>query len=272
VVGVGIIGCGAIGSEIALAVCDGKAPGASLVGLLDQEQNRAISLTKRLRHPVPTFATIAPFVATPGLQMVVECASPTLVRACAEDILLANKDLLVMSSGAMADITLFERLSKIAVEQGRRLLIPSGAIGGIDAIRAARDHLEQVTLTTTKPPRGLSGSPGFRPWEDTNLDKAQVIFEGSAIKAIELFPANINVAITLSLAGIGPHRTNVKIIADPTATVNIHEIHAIGDFGDIRITLRNKPHPRNAHTSHLAVLSAIEILRVNCSDGARIGT
>ena len=83
-------------------------------------------------------------------------------------------------------------------------MAPSGAIGGIDAIRAAEDGLEEVTLTTTKRPEGLRGSPGFRDWEDREITDPQVIYEGSAAEGVKLFPANVNVAATLSLAGIGP--------------------------------------------------------------------
>ena len=149
---------------------------------------------------------------------------------------------------------------------------PSGAIGGIDAIRAAEDGLDEVTLTTTKRPEGLRGSPGFRDWEDREITDPQVIYDGPAADGIKLFPANVNVAATLSLAGLGPLKTKLKVVADPAAPGNVHQIEARGDFGMMRFTFENRPHPDNPRTSYLAILSAIELLRQACGTGPRIGT
>ena len=103
------------------------------------------------------------------------------------------------------------------------------------------------------------------------ITSAQVVFEGNALEAVKRFPFNINVASVLSLAGIGPERTMVRIIADPEAGGNIHEIYARGRSGTLRFTMENVPHPDNPMTSHLAVLSAIETLRGICEGGVRVG-
>ena len=98
-----------------------------------------------------------------------------------------------------------------------------------------------------------------------------MVFEGNALEAVKRFPFNINVASVLSLAGIGPERTKVRIIADPEAQGNIHEIYARGRSGTLRFTMENVPHPDNPMTSHLALLSAIETLRRACQGGIKIG-
>jgi len=269
---VGLIGCGTIGTAMVEAVFEGKAGDATLVALFDEDGAKAVRLAGSLSRPVPCFTDFDRFCAADGMQLVIECASPGAVRALGPRVLAANLDLLVVSSGGLADMAFFKTLSDLAVRKNRRLMVPSGALGGIDAIRAARGLLEEVTLTSTKRPGALSGAPGFRAWEGKELTEATVIFEGNALEAIEMFPANVNVGVTLSLAGLGPERTKVKVVADPASPGNIHEVYARGAFGVLRFRLENMPHVTNARTSYLAVLSAIETLRAACTPGPRIGT
>jgi len=270
--GVGLLGCGAIGSELALAVVEGRAGDARLVGLFDQDGARAAALAASLPVSVACCDDFEEFRATEGMRLVVECASRSAVRALAPRVLEAGLDLLVISSGGLAEPTFFRQVSHLAVENGCRLVVPSGALGGIDAVRAARGLLDEVSLTTTKRPAALSGAPGYRAWEGKNLTEPTVVFEGSALEAIDLFPANVNVGITLSLAGIGPERTRIRIVADPASSGNVHEVVARGAFGVASFRLENQPHVTNARTSYLAVLSAIEALRSACAAGPRIGT
>ena len=269
---IGLIGCGAIGTEIATEVSEGRVGNAEIAALFDMEAAIADELAQRLGGAVPTFTDMDKFLSAPGLEMVVECASPSAVKAHAEKVLAAGKDLMVVSSGALTDTALFHRLAALAEERGLRFIIPTGALGGIDAIRATRGLLEEVVLTTTKPPRGLKGAPGFKEWESKEITEAQVIFEGSALEAIKLFPANVNVGATLSLAGLGPEKTLVKVVADPDSPGNVHQIYARGSFGVMRFTLENRPHDRNPRTSYLAILSVLETLREACTAGPRIGT
>ena len=231
--GVGLLGCGAIGQELARAIQAGEAGGAYLAALFDQVEGLAASVAGDLGGGVLGTDSMGDFLAAPGLDLVVECASPHAVRAHAEAVLSAGKDLLMMSSGALADPDLAERLSDLAQREQRRLIVPSGALGGIDAIRAARGRLDRVTLTTTKPPRGLAGAPGFAECRDGSpmaaieISEPTVVFDGPAIEAVKLFPANVNVAATLSLAGLGAQETRVKVVADPArSTVNVHEVEA----------------------------------------------
>ncbi|MDP2956073.1 MAG: aspartate dehydrogenase [Longimicrobiales bacterium] len=269
---VGLIGCGTIGTSMANAIVEGKGGDANLVALFDENGAQAVKLADSLPRPVSCFTDFDRFCATDGMHLVMECASPGAVRALAARVLAANLDLLVVSSGGLADMAFFKSLCDLAARKDRRLMVPSGALGGIDAIRAARELLEEVTLTSTKPPRALSGAPGFRAWEGKELTGPTVVFEGNALEAIEMFPANVNVGVTLSLAGLGPERTKVTIVADPDSPGNVHEVYARGAFGVLRFRLENMPHVTNARTSYLAVLSAIETLRAACTPGPRIGT
>ena len=271
-IGVGLIGCGAIGRELSRAIQSGEAGDTSLVALFDQIEGVAADLAKNIGDEVHGSDSIDEFLATKKLEIVVECASPDAARAYAESVLLSGKDLLIMSSGALTDPDLALRLTDLAVRQDRRVIIPSGALGGIDAISATKGRLEQVTLTTTKPPRGLKGAPGFVDWETQHISKATTIFDGSAIDAVKLFPANVNVAATLSLAGLGAQDTKVKVIADPNSKINVHEVEAKGDFGTLKFRMELYPHERNPKTSFLAIISAIEALRASCSPGIKIGT
>ncbi len=204
--------------------------------------------------------------------MVVECASPIAVKEVAPRVLAAGLDLLMLSSGALADVDFFRTLSALSAEGNRRMLVPSGALGGIDAIRAARHLLEEVTLTSTKRPEALRGAPGYREWEDVEITEPTVVFEGNALEAIQGFPANVNVGVTLSLAGLGPESTKVKVVADPASPGNVHEVHARGEFGVFDFRLENRPHVTNPRTSYLAILSALETLRAACTSGPHIGT
>jgi aspartate dehydrogenase len=152
--------------------------------------------------------------------------------------------------------------------------VPTGAIAGIDSIRSVKHLLESVTLTTTKNPKALAGAPFFETSKVKleDIAKRTVVYEGPASEAVRAFPANVNVAAVLSLAGIGVDKTQVRIVADPAAATNQHEIIATGSFGQIHIIVNNVPSPGNPKTSFLAVLSAIECLRSICDDGMRIGS
>jgi aspartate dehydrogenase len=171
---------------------------------------------------------------------------------------------MIVSVGALADPEFFGRLIEQAKQEGRRLYVPSGAIGGLDIIKAAvSGGLEECRLTTTKSPRALNGAPYVRE-QGIDLDKireATVIFEGNAGQAVRSFPQNVNVAATISLAGLGLDRTTVRIIADPAATRNVHEVFVRGKFGEATIRLVNQPSLDNPKSSYLASLSVIATLQ-----------
>jgi aspartate dehydrogenase len=180
------------------------------------------------------------------------------------EALSKGKDFMVMSTGALIDEELFQKILRTAKMKGRKVYVPSGAIVGLDNIKAAAVRpVDEVTLVTRKPPKSFEGAPllSMKKINLSEIDEPLVLFEGSARDAVRLFPKNVNVSASLSLAGIGPDRTRVKIIADPKAKSIIHEIHVKGEFGEIMTRTINKPFPENPKTSYIAALSAIATLR-----------
>jgi aspartate dehydrogenase len=269
--GIGLLGCGAIGRGLALTVDKGNVRGAALVALFDQDSSNARKLGQRLKSNPRIANSFEDFMATAGMTFVVEAASQDAVRQYGQAVVTGGKHLMVMSTGSLLDAALFSSLASLAQETGCSILIPSGALGGIDAIKASRHELEEVVLTTRKHPDTLVDTAAANVDDTVSITSAKVVFEGSAQEAVQRFPFNINVAATLSLAGIGPERTRVRIIADPEARGNTHEVYAAGRSGVMRFTMENVPHPDNPMTSHLAILSAIETLRGACEGGLRIG-
>ncbi len=271
---IALIGCGAIGTSLASALSEGKISNARLVAIFDIIHEKAESLAKTLKQPVLMSKSITDLLnIRPDL--IVEAASQAAVQEDAEKILSAGIDLLIMSIGALLNKQLYTRLQETAERMGRRIYLPTGAIGAIDAIRAtAIGGLQEVTLTTRKPPQSLAGAPFFtsHPTDLSKITEPQLLYEGPAQEAISLFPANVNVAAILSLAGLGADKTKVRIIADPSIKVNIHRVEAVGNSGRISVELENQPHPMNPKTSFLAVLSALELLRQICNPMIKIGT
>jgi aspartate dehydrogenase len=270
---VGLIGCGTIGSQLAIAIDSGKVPNATLVSLFDVVAENAQSLQGRLEHRAEIFGDFDRFLQS-EIETIVEAASQQAVRSFANSALASGKDLMVMSVGALADPHFLTELLDMAQKHSTRIYIPSGAIAGIDAIRSVKNFIGTVTLTTTKHPKALAGAPFFaeRGIKPEEIMQKTEIFTGPASEAVKLFPANVNVAAVLGLAGIGPAKTRVRIVADPNTKTNKHDISASGSFGEIQISVDNVPSPGNPKTSYLAILSAIECLRSICDDSIRIGT
>ena len=275
---VGLIGCGTIGSELALAIDSGKIKKAALVSLYDEVENVVVELKSKLQNKnTKTFSNFSQFISSPAFantDIIIEAASQDAVRKLARTIIQSGKDLIIMSTGALAEPDLLQELLDIASKKEGHIYVPSGAVAGIDAIRSVKHLLNSVTITTTKNPKALAGAPFFEKTriKPETITNKKLIYEGTARDAVKEFPANVNVAAVLSLAGVGMDATKVKIIADPAASVNQHEITANGNFGEINIVVRNTPSPSNPKTSYLAILSAIECIRSICDDNIRIGT
>lgn len=272
---IGLMGCGTIGTHLAMAIDSGRVANASLTGLFDIVDGNTRALKTRLKSTPQVYDNFDRFVDS-NADIIIEAASQQAVKNFAKQIIESGKDLMVMSVGALAD-TLFlaELLQLTPIRNGQsKIYVPSGAIAGIDAIRSVRHIADSISITTKKSPKALAGAPFFttRNVSLDNITKVTEIYEGSAVEAVKLFPANVNVAAVLSLAGIGVEKTMVRILADPEATTNQHEIVATGSFGEIKISVNNVTAPGNPKTSFLAVLSAIECLRSICEDGIRIGS
>ncbi len=254
---VGLVGCGNIGADLCIALQKGTIP-AEIVALTDVDPARA----KVLLRSFQLDATVCSLDENAAkVDFIVEAAESSTVKAVVQAAIRHHKDCLIMSvGGLMADRGLYEE----ARAAGIRVQIPSGALCGLDGVRAAIEGgLHSVTLTTRKPPAGLMGAPYLVQHEIDveNLEAPMVIFEGTAMEAVKAFPANVNVAASLSFAGIGPEETKVRVIADPHATNNIHEVVAEGAFGKLTAITENLPSPRNAKSSYLASLSASAELR-----------
>jgi aspartate dehydrogenase len=254
---VGLVGCGNIGADLCIARHKGDIP-VDIVALTDADEQRA----KVLQRSFHLSADIVPLEENVAMaDFVVECAVAAVVKDVVEAAIRHHKDCLIMSVGGLM---MHPELIEQAREHSIQVRVPSGALCGLDGIRAAMQAgLHSVTLTTRKPPKGLANAPYLveNGIDLDSLTKPTVIFEGNALEAVKAFPANVNVAAALSLAGIGPRETQVRIIADPNATENIHEVRAEGAFGRLETITANLPSPRNPKSSYLASLSACAELR-----------
>ncbi len=242
----GIIGCGAIGTDVAKAADRMKE--ITRIYLYDINQTASETLARQLTKAV--IASVEKFIN--DVDVVFEAASQEAVVEYAEKILSHKKHLVLMSIGSLFDDALRSRLESIARKNQCKIYLPSGAVCGIDGVFAASiEQLDSVTLVTTKPPKSLG----------KNIEKRTVVFTGTARDAVKEFPKNINVAACLSLAGIGFDQTKVEIVADPVETRISHKILAHGRFGRLRAEIENMPNPHNPQSSYMASLSAVSILR-----------
>ncbi len=266
---IGLVGCGAIGAEIAKAIDNGEIA-AELVAVCDRNQTRADDLIKSLKHK-PVKADLTGLLNLSDL--VVEAASQSAVPSIARATLNKGNSIMIMSVGALADADFYRSIKNLAKEHLAKVYIPSGAISGLDGLKSASiGTIRRVILITTKNPAGLEGAPYII---QNNIDLKALngptqIFEGTAAEAVKAFPANVNVAATLCLAARDGN-VRVKVVADPGIHINRHEITVEGDFGRITTTVENVPFPKNPRTSYLAALSAIATLR-SIVEPVKIGT
>ncbi|MGE7760445.1 aspartate dehydrogenase [Peribacillus sp. NPDC097895] len=249
----GLIGCGNIGKFLLQAINnDGLLPGGKIVSIYARREEIAAQLAEEFS--TQSYRDVDALLKS-DVDVVIEAATIEAAEEYAMTVLKSGKDLLLSSIGVMADAGFAEESNNICRNNNVNIYLPSGAIGGLDVLKSAKavDGLESVCITTRKPPNALP--PGSSLVEET------VLFQGTASEAIKQFPRNINVAIVLSLAGLGPEKTKVKIIADPNVTKNIHLIEASGSFGKFRLEVENDPMPNNPKTSYLAALSVLATLQ-----------
>ncbi|MEM2094177.1 MAG: aspartate dehydrogenase [Candidatus Bathyarchaeia archaeon] len=271
---VGLLGCGTIGTILARTLDRNEVENARLRMVYDLYPEKAEKLANELKSKPRVARSFEELLNDREVKLILEASSQAALREIAVKALESGKDLMPMSVGAFVDPKLLTEVYKALAKGGGRLWIPSGAICGLDGVKAAVvGHVDSVTLTTTKPPMGFAGAPGV---EEKKIDLRQIqepteLFKGPAREACRLFPANVNVAAALSLVGIGPDRTMVRIVADPNVSRNIHEIEVRGDFGVLRMRAENVPSPDNPKTSYLAILSAVATLKKLASQ-AQFGT
>ena len=265
---IGIAGCGTIGQKVAKELDRGSIPGVNVEALTSRNLEKASLFAESLasRPQVLPLAEMVDRVA-----LVVEAATGQALDEIAKATLGAGKDLMALSCGALLGR---EDLFALASERGATIYVPSGAIAGLDGVAsAAAGEVRSVTMITRKPPNGLRGAPGIEV-AGVDLDTVKeptIVFDGPVIEACRLFPANVNVSAALSMAGIGPQRTTIRIYADPTVTRNTHEIEIEGEFGRLAIKIENVPSPTNPRTGQLSALSALALLR-RITSPVRVGT
>jgi aspartate dehydrogenase len=236
---VGIIGCGAIGTLIAeaaerkLVMCD------ELI-LYDYVREKAEKLKSSIHFPVMVVSSLDEMLRLKPT-VIVEAASQQAAREYVERIVSADIDLIVMSTGALLGLNV----------QSSKVHVPSGAIGGLDALSsAALAGINKVVLTSRKNPRAL----------DLNNKEPKVVYEGTAEEAARLYPREMNVAATLALT-VKPAKVKVQVVSDPAVQRNTHEFHVKWRFGEMFLRFANDPHPENLRTSALAAWSAINLLQ-----------
>jgi len=264
---VAIAGFGAIGRVVAEAL-DRGIDGLQLAAVSARDTARAEQAMAGFARPVPVLPLA---LLGEDAAIVVECAPAALLRDIAEPALAKGRTLVVLSCGALLDN--FD-LVDLARRQGGRILVPTGALLGLDAVQgAAQGVIARVHMITRKPPNGLAGAPYLIEHGISldGLDRALRVFTGNAREAARGFPANVNVAAALALAGIGPDRTTIEIWADPEVSRNTHQIEVEADSVRLTMQIENVPSAENPKTGRLTPLSVIALLRKLASPLA-IGT
>lgn len=266
---IGIVGCGAIGSRLAKAVVETFNDKAELSGIYDTNLERAQHLEIGLKKKGIVVPTLEDLIKK--CNFVIEAAGAKDSKSIAKSAIEAGRDIMLMSVGGMLEA---KEIFQAAEDKKCNIYFPTGALAGIDAIKAASfSNIKSITLTTRKPPSGFAGNQYLLDshFDLENIDKETTVFEGSVDMAVKLFPQNINVAATLSLASGCKDRLKVKIVTSPEYKRNSHEIIVEGDFGKIETKTDNLPCPDNPKTSYLAVLSALAVLR-GILEPIKIGT
>ena len=254
---VAIAGFGAIGKVVATHL-DRGIDGLALAAVSARDQVRAEQAVAGFVRPVP----VAPLASLwQHADLIVECAPAALLRELAEPALARGRHVMMLSCGALLDN--FD-LVELARRYSGRIYVPSGALLGLDAVAAAAEgKISSVHMITRKPPQGLTGAPSLEQnaIDVSALTEPKRVFAGTAREAARGFPANVNVAAALALAGIGPDRTTIEIWADPAVTRNIHRIEVEADAARFSLQIENVPSAENPRTGRLTALSVIAALK-----------
>ncbi len=263
---VAIAGLGAIGRVVARRLADGM-PGLVLAGAAVRDRAKAQVWLDAERIQCP----LVELEAFPDLaDLAVECAPAVLLERICRPMLAAGKTVMVLSAGALLP---HPDLIALAKQHGGQIIVPTGALLGLDAVTAAAEgSIRTVRMTTRKPPSGLAGAPYLvaNGISVEDLTEPKCVFSGTAREAAAGFPANVNVAAALSLAGIGPERTRTEIWADPALDRNCHTIEVDADSAQFTLTIENIPseNPKTGRITALSVLAALRKLHAPL----RVGT
>ncbi len=254
---VGIAGFGAIGKTVALKLDQGI-PGLKLAAVSARDLDKA-------RKAVAGFKkkpAVVPLAKLPDLaEVIVECLPAASFADIAFPSLKKGRTLVVITVGALLN---HPDLGRLAAKHGGRVVVPTGALIGLDAVRAAAEgEIRSVRMISRKPPRGLAGAPHLvaNNIAVEGIGEPKKVFEGSARDAVRGFPANVNVAAALSLAGIGPDRTTIEVWADPGIDRNTHSIEVEADSARFSMTIANVPSEENPRTGRITALSVVAALR-----------
>jgi aspartate dehydrogenase len=253
---VAVAGLGAIGLKLAEAL-DRGIPGCVLAAVSANDRAKA---AKRLAHLARAVPVVTLDELEPSADIVVECAPAKLLPAIAEPFLRAGKTVIVLSAGAILS---HEHLIGLARQHGGQIVVPTGALLGLDAVTAAAEgKIHSVRMITRKPVRGLAGAPYLAEHNIRleDITEPTRIFVGSPREAAIGFPANLNVAVALSLAGIGADKTTLEIWADPALERNVHRIEVDSDSASFSMSIENIPSD-NPKTGRITALSVISYLR-----------
>lgn len=259
---IGIIGCGAIGSALATVIDRDYGARAQVVGLVDVDRARAAALAARL-HPRPVVTSLPQLIRR--CDLVIEAAGVAVAPRVCRLGLAAGRDVLIMSTGGLlSQASLWPQLAQ---RSRGALYVPSGALCGLDGIKAMAGTIRRLRLTTRKPPRALGITRTLR--------APTLLFRGSPADAIKRFPQNTNVAATMmltaTLSGGRRPAATVRVIADPALKVNTHELEVDSDCGTLRVRVQSRPSTSNPKTSELAIRSALATLRQVLAP-VRVGT
>lgn len=260
------------GGTIARLVLQHRAPGIEVVALAGRGPNsRGVALAKEFSVPY-VVGRDRLLAARPAV--VVEAASHEAVREYLVPLLEAGASVIVLSAGALADDALRAKAEQAAAASGALLYVPSGGVGGLDALKTAcLAGVDRVSIRVAKPPAAWKGIPYVEKL-GVDLDALRApstLFEGPAREGVPHFPQNVNIAAVLSLGGIGMDRTRLEVVADPGLALNTHTIRVSGVAGRMTVVLENVPAPENPKTSWLACYSALAALK-SFQSKARYGT
>ncbi|MEM7067780.1 MAG: aspartate dehydrogenase [Pseudomonadota bacterium] len=265
---VAIAGLGAIGGRVAKEIVEGNLPGLQLTAISVRDENKARA---QIGPAGVGIQVIEPADLANDADIVVECLPSSEFESVAVPAIDNGRTLLVLSAGALLDR---QYLIDRARKTGANILIPSGAMIGLDAVNAAAEgNILSVIITTRKPPESLVGAPILveKNIHLGTLTEPMKIFDGSVREAIRYFPANVNVAAAVSLAGIGPDRTRIEVWADPTIERNIQSLKVECDSASFALSVQSIPSPENPRTGLMTPQSVIAALR-KLSSSFSVGT